>query len=99
MKLTVEKAISVGLASKRLLNEQVGTKSKEQAEKSHTAQMVLKAAAAKGVDPKDALKKAKKLGAFKKVEESVWNYDERFKFFEDWIDKNYKTEVIDGTPK
>lgn len=95
MKDFVEKAISAGL----LFKEQVDTKSKEQVVKSHTAQEVMKAAAAQGVDPKDALKKAKKMGAFKKVEEQVWNQDDRMKYFENWIKENYKTEVIDGTPK
>ena len=95
MKDFVEKAISAGL----LLKEQVDTKSKQQVVKSHTAQEVMKAAAAQGVDPKDALKKAKKMGAFKKVEEQVWNQDDRMKYFENWIKENYKTEVIDGTPK
>ncbi len=66
MQLNLETVISIGLVTLRnpQLLEQVDTKSKEQVEKSHTAQQVLKAAAAQGVDPKDALKKAKKMGAF-----------------------------------
>ncbi len=100
MKINVETAIAVGLGAVHLrLLEQVDTKSKDQIVKSHTAQEVMKAAASQGVDPKDALKKAKKMGAFRKVEESVWNQDERMKYFEDWVKENYKTEVIDGTPK
>ena len=101
MQMNLETAISIGLATRCLphLLEQVDTKSKEQVEKSHTAQEVMKAAAAQGVDPKDALKKAKKMGAFRKVEEQVMNYNDRMKFFEDWIKDNYKTEVIDGTVK
>ena len=101
MRQNLETVIAIGLASSKLphLFEQVDTKSKEQVEKSHTAQEVMKAAAAQGVDPKDALKKAKKMGAFRKVEEQVMSYDDRMKFFEDWIKENYKTEVIDGTVK
>lgn len=101
MQNNAETAIALGLASIKLphLLEQVGHASKAQEEKSHTAQQVMKAAANQGVDPKDALKKAKKMGAFRKVEEQVSNYDDRVKFFEDWIKENYKTEVIDGTPK
>ena len=101
MQKNVETAISLGLASKRLPSvlEQVDTKSKAQIQTSHTAQEVMKAAAAQGVDPKDALKKAKKMGAFKKVEEQVMDYDARMKYFEDWVKENYPTEVIDGEPK
>jgi hypothetical protein len=97
MKSMVETAISLGLAYHSLLKEAAGKK-KPPIEGQMGAE-VMKAAAAHGVNPKDALKKAKEQGAFKKLEESVWNYDDRVKFFEDWIKKNYPTEVIDGTPK
>ena len=101
MQKNAETAIAIGLAARRMprLFEQIGHASRAQEQKSHTAQQVMKAAAAQGVDPKDALKKAKKMGAFKKVEEQVMDYDARMKFFEDWVKENYKTEVIDGEPK
>lgn len=59
----LKEAISIALYN---LKEQVDTKSPEQVEKSHKAQQVLKAASAEGVDPKEALKKAKQTGMFQK---------------------------------